>query len=82
MPNRGGRTGSLFLFNHWSPPTAPAQPDHATARKVNAYATLVGRAKACHARRGRWPNLVAVDDYRDGGLFAAVRRLNTLIAAR
>ena len=26
-PNRGGRRGSLFLMNHWSPPTAPSEPD-------------------------------------------------------
>ncbi len=78
-PNRGGTTGSLFLMNHWSPDIPPSQPDPATANRVNAYKTLVGRSKACHKRRGRWPNLVAVDNYRNGGLFAAVRKLNSLI---
>jgi hypothetical protein len=79
-PNRGGRTGSLFLMNHWSPSTPAATPDLALARRVNARKVLVGRAKACRKRRGTWPTLVAVDQYTEGGLLAAVRQLNTLIA--
>lgn len=78
LPNRGGRHGSLFLMNHWSPPVPPPTPDPAAGAKVNATRVLVGRAKACRNVRGRLPNLVAVDMYRSGGLFAAVRRLNAL----
>jgi hypothetical protein len=78
--NRGGKTASLFLMNHWSPSTPGNPPDLALARKVNATKVLVGRATACHKRRGHWPTLVAVDQYTEGGLLAAVRRLNTLIA--
>lgn len=80
VPNRGGRTGSLFLFNHWSPDTPPAHADPAAYARLNSKRVLVGRATACHKARGRWPNLVAVDQYAYGGLFAAVDRLNTLIA--
>jgi len=78
VPNRGGRVGSLFLMNHWSPPVAPS-PD--TSAKVNATSVIVGRALACRKARGLMPTIVAVDMYRSGGLFAAVRRLNALLAA-
>jgi hypothetical protein len=77
-PNRGGRTGSLFLMNHWSPPTPPARTDHAEAAAVNARRVIVGRARECASVRGKLPTVVAVDHYRDGDLFAAVRRLNEL----
>jgi hypothetical protein len=72
-PNRGGTTGSLFLMNHWSPPFAPTP---AGSESVNATDVLVGRARACEARRGKLPNLVAVDQFLSGGLFEAVRQLN------
>ena len=78
-PLRGGTTGSLFLMNHWSPPVAPSP---ATSAVVNARKTIVGRAKACRAVRGKLPNLVAVDMFQSGGLFAAVRHLNGLARRR
>ncbi len=78
--NRGGTTGSLFLMNHWSPSTPLAVADPVAGARVNAASVLVGRAKACHAVRGVWPTIVAVDQYRAGGLFAAVRTLNGLIS--
>jgi hypothetical protein len=73
VPNRGGRTGSLFLMNHWSPPVAP---DPAVSAQVNATDVLTGRARACQAARGKLPNIVAVDMFESGGLFEAVRQLN------
>jgi hypothetical protein len=72
-PNRGGVKGSLFLMNHWSPPVAP-KPE--TSAVVNATNTLVGRALKCRKARGLMPTIVAVDMYRSGGLFAAVKKLN------
>jgi hypothetical protein len=36
----------------------------------------VGRATACRELRGLIPTIVAVDMFRSGGLFEAVRRLN------
>jgi hypothetical protein len=77
-PNRGGTTGSLFLMNHWSPPFAPSPSGSAT---VNATDVLVGRARACRAARGLMPTLVAVDMFKSGGLFEAVRQLNADLAA-
>lgn len=75
-PNRGGTTGSLFLMNHWSPPTPLPVPDPVAGARVNARSVLVGRARACRRVRGKLPTIVAVDQYRTGGLFAAVRALN------
>jgi hypothetical protein len=75
-PNRGGRSGSLFLMNHWSPPVAP---NPATSALVNAADVLEGRALACRAARGLMPTIVAVDMFQSGGLFEAVRRLNARV---
>lgn len=75
-PNRGGTTGSLFLMNHWSPSTPRAQPDPVADAQVNATDVLVGRARACQSVRGLLPTIVAVDQYRTGGLFQAVAQLN------
>jgi hypothetical protein len=75
-PNRGGSTGSLFLVNHWSPPTPPSQTDIATVEQVNSQQVLVGRAEECARERGRLPSILAVDQFAIGGLFAAVRQLN------
>jgi hypothetical protein len=80
-PNRGGTKGSLFLMNHWSPPTPRPQPDAVADAQVNATGVLVGRASACQAARGLLPTIVAVDQYRTGGLFDAVRQLNGLTPA-
>ena len=77
-PNRGGRRGSLFLMNHWSPPTAPAEPDLEASAEVNARDVLVGRALECAEIRGRLPSVIAVDQFTAGGLLGAVRELNRL----
>ncbi len=76
VPNRGDSVGSLFLMNHWSPPTAPEQTDIPNEEAVNARETIVGRARICAEQRGRLPSIVAVDQFAIGGLFAAVRELN------
>ena len=80
-PNRGGTTGSLFLMNHWSPSTAPPVPDPANSNAVNAYDVIAGRATTCAEVRGRYPNIIAVDQVGYGGLFDAVADLNRLPAA-
>ena len=74
-PNRGGRRGSLFLMNHWSPPFAPKA---ATSVRVNSKRVIVGRANACRKRRGRIPTLIAADMVDVGSLVPAVRALNGL----
>ncbi len=79
VPNRGDRKGSLFLMNHWSPPVAPKP---ATSARVNAFSAIVDRALVCRRVRHKMPTIVAVDMYRSGRLFAAVRRLNALAGRR
>ena len=78
-PNRGGTTGSLFLMNHWSPSTAPAEPNLAQSAEVNALDVILGRARTCAEIRGRIPTLVAVDQFTAGDVLGAVRELNRLI---
>jgi hypothetical protein len=73
-PNRGGTKGSLFLVNHWVD-TSPA-PRVSNARQVNARPFLTNRLQTCRRIRGRLPNLVAVDFYRQGDPLATVDALN------
>jgi len=79
-PHRGGSTGKLFLMNHWVNGTLdnsnPVMPDPEVAKVLNAKDVLVSRARACEARRGKLPNIVAVDDFGDGDLLGAVDELN------
>jgi hypothetical protein len=74
--NRGGTAGSLFLMNNWIDTTPAPKPSNAAI--VNAYDALVARAKRCQSERGRLPTVLAVDFYRTGELFRAVRSLNGL----
>ncbi|MFI5183709.1 MAG: hypothetical protein ACHQNV_04865, partial [Vicinamibacteria bacterium] len=74
VPNRGGRSGSLFLMNHWISSTPVPKPSNAAI--VNAYDALLARARQCQADRGMRPNLIAVDFYRTGDLFRVARALN------
>lgn len=79
-PNRGGQTGNLFLMNHWVNGKLDNSngivPDPAVAQVLNQPDVLVARARACQQRRGKLPNIVAVDDFGDGDLTDAVRQLN------
>jgi len=73
-PNRGPATAPLFLVNHWvnTDPT----PKISSAAAVNTKAALVARADACRKIRGHLPNLLAVNFYGTGDLFAAADELN------
>lgn len=51
-------------------------PLPSNAVKVNAYATLLARARACQRIRHHLPDLVAVDFYKRGDLFRVVDTLN------
>lgn len=77
-PNRGGTDGSLFLMNHWSPSLGPPQPDLETAGEVNSRGVVLGRAETCAELRGRYPNVIAVDQVTAGGVIRAVKKLNRL----
>jgi hypothetical protein len=72
--NRGPATAPLLLVNHWVN-TDPA-PRPSNAAIVNAAGPLLRRARACQADRGRRVNLLAVDFYTRGDLFAVVDELN------
>jgi hypothetical protein len=72
--NRGPADAPLFLLNNWV--TTDPTPRPSNARRVNAYATLLARARECRRRRDRLPNLIAVDFYRRGQLFRVVNALN------
>jgi len=79
-PNRGDVTGSMFLMNHWSPPTPPAEPDLEKSAKVNARSVIAGRAEKCAQVRGRLPSIIAADQVTAGDLIGAVRDLNGIAA--
>jgi hypothetical protein len=72
--NRGGDVGSLLQINHWIDTTPTPKPSNAAI--VNAYPFLLARAEKCAAERHHIPNLIAVDFYRTGDLFAVVGKLN------
>ena len=56
--------------------TTDPVPRPSNAEEVNAYATLLARARACRRLRGHVPNLIAVDFYRRGQLLEVVDALN------
>ena len=70
--NRGALENPLFLLNHWVEDPFPSEELSAQA---NAYDMLMSRAEDCRVQR-QLPNLVAVDMYRTGDLFAVVEALN------
>ena len=70
---RGQAGNDVFLLNHWLSTPLPTR-DGAT--EVNTAAVLGARARECAAVHGRLPNLVAVDHYDVGDLFAVVEDLN------
>ncbi|UGS39290.1 PI-PLC domain-containing protein [Capillimicrobium parvum] len=72
--NRGGTEGSLFLLNNWIDTTPAPRPSNAA--KVNAYDTLLRRARECQKERGLLPNVLAVDFYKTGDVFGVADTLN------
>jgi hypothetical protein len=72
--NRGPDDAPLFLINHWI--SSDPRPLPSNAATVNAYEALLGRVRDCERVRGHLPNLIAVDFYRRGDLFAVVDALN------
>jgi hypothetical protein len=73
-PNRGGTGKALFLLNNWVDTTPTPRPSNAAI--VNAYSTLLNRARECQAMRGTLPNLLAVDFYKIGDVFKVSATLN------
>lgn len=72
---RGDPDAPLFVLNHFlTNPLASAT----LAAEVNFNPFLLDRARACQQASGRLPNVIAVDYYEVGDLFAAVDMLNGL----
>jgi hypothetical protein len=73
-PNRGPKVAPLFLINHWV--STDPTPKPSDADKVNAYAPLLARARACERIRDHLPNLLAVNFYKRGDVFRVADTLN------
>ena len=74
--NRGRPDAPLFLLNHWVTPQS-----FSAAPQANSSAVLGTRAQRCQTERGRFPNLVAVDFWGTGDLFAVVNQINASASA-
>ncbi len=70
-PHRGHDDAPLLLLNHWVTP-----PSSELAAEANDEDVLLSRAERCAEDRGQPVNLVAVDFYGTGDLFATVDDLN------
>lgn len=79
-PNRGIEGSPFFLMNHWVLKNG-FQPEQTSAAIDNTQAAIVGRARACEQRRGKLPNLLAVDFYGIGDASGAARELNGVTAS-
>ena len=77
-PNRGAADAPLFLVNHWIEDISPTPED---AELLNARDVLLSRLRECEAERGLTPNLVAVNFYQTGDLFAVIDEINGVGAA-
>jgi uncharacterized membrane protein HdeD (DUF308 family) len=75
-PNRGGTGKSLFLLNNWVDTSPSPRPSSATV--VNAYPTLLARARRCEAERHHLPNLLAIDFFKLGDVLRVAATLNGL----
>lgn len=73
--NRGTPGEGLFLVNHWISTDADL-PDQDAAATANAQELLLARAQECAAQWDHPVNLLAVDFYDQGDLFAVVDVLN------
>jgi hypothetical protein len=73
--NRGTPGSGLLLVNHWLS-TAADLPDADAAATANTEAMLGGRAEACANAWDHRVNLLAVDFYDEGDLFAVVDAQN------
>ena len=75
--NRGAKTNSLFLVNHWLNDAASGDRA-ARAAVVNTKDVLGSRVQTCTTEAGRVPTFVGVDYHNVGALFDVVRTANKL----
>jgi hypothetical protein len=71
--NRGQADNPLFLVNHWVSDPLSTEDN---AEVANASDVLLARAEACAAEQDHPINLLAVDHYAVGDLFAVADALN------
>ncbi len=71
--NRGARTNSLFLVNHW---IGDPLPNPARAAEANATDVLLGRARQCEKDAARRVNFLGVDFYDLGAVLGVADTLN------
>jgi hypothetical protein len=76
-PNRGTPGDGLYLVNHWIGTDADL-PDRNAATTANANDVLLARAQECSDQWQHPVNLLGVDFYETGDLFAVVDQLNGL----
>ena len=76
--NRGGTGKDFFIMNHWLRPDGP--PDPSEAAQVNSKKTLSARIDQCIVKRGRIPDVVAVDFTAIGDMYSTVNEYNSAIA--
>lgn len=72
-PARGGTGKPLFLINHW---LDDSESPVAAARETNAREELESRLAMCEERRGRAPNILAVDFVDVGDLVDVIEDVN------
>ena len=71
---RGAVDNPLLMLNHW---ITVDPPSRAVAAEANGRDVLLERAPSvARPRRGQLPNILAVDFYADGDVFAVVDELN------
>ena len=73
--NRGSRSNSLFLMNHWLS-SAEGLPQLSSASTANDLSVLSGRVQSCYTDSGRYPTFIGVDGYDQGALLTLIQSLN------
>jgi len=76
VPNRGGRTGKLFLMNHFVTPAGLGITKPSDSLLVNTKTAITARANACRRARGLLPSIIAVNNVELGSVVSAVKSLN------
>ena len=77
VTGRGEPESRLLLMNHWLSGDPASQTEAGTA---NDRDVLIERVDLCRSEHDRVPNMIAVDFYSSGELFAVVDELNGVLA--
>lgn len=77
QPSRGSASNPFFQINSWIE-KIPRDPN--LAAKIDSEEILLERVERCERIRGLRPNLIAVDYYEEGDVFAVANVLNGIPA--